>query len=565
MYNEKSYMRKKPTSIDGFIPRRNNSQLGEYHAGASSSKPVETPQLGRSDRGLSPSVEHGLRRSDVDDSLKNIDVEDNEPSKKRGLFGRAKKSKRTKKPLTRKQKITRTIIVLVIIAILAVAAFVLIKGLLATTAIFKGNIFDVFQNQPLKQDANGRSNILVFGTSEDDGPDHGGASLTDSIMVVSVNQKKKDAYMVSIPRDLYVQYGQACNSGYAGKVNEVYSCNFDHGKNEPAGADALRKMVGKVTGLDIQYYAHVNYTVVRQAVAAVGGVTVSIEGSGGAPGIMDSNFNWKCGEGSVGLAEQKRRCPPNGNFIEFKNGPANLNAEQALYLAQARGDRAYDAYGRPGSYGLVRGNFDRELNQQKIIRSLREKAASAGTLTNISKVTSLIDALGNNLRTNFETKEIRTVADLGSSIPTDKIKTINLNKDGEAVVTTGQVGAASIVRPVAGLYDYSGIASYIKKQLTSDPFIKEGATVAVLNGSGAAGVAQEEADKLTKAGFTVSSVDNAPAGSYGPVEIYQLSSDKKATRAKLQQVFGVSPREGRPPFTVSDGVDFVVIIGQQRP
>ncbi len=28
--------------------------------------------------------------------------------------------------------------------------------------------------------------------------------------------------MFSIPRDLYVKFGMACNSGYAGKINEYF-------------------------------------------------------------------------------------------------------------------------------------------------------------------------------------------------------------------------------------------------------------------------------------------------------------------------------------------------------
>ena len=51
------------------------------------------------------------------------------------------------------------------------------------------NPIDLFQNQPLKMDAHGRSNMLILGTTDDD-PDHPGATLTDSMMVLSVDQKK---------------------------------------------------------------------------------------------------------------------------------------------------------------------------------------------------------------------------------------------------------------------------------------------------------------------------------------------------------------------------------------
>ena len=81
------------------------------------------------------------------------------------------------------------------------------------------------QNQPLAKDANGRSNFVIFGTAEDDeGGEHGGANLTDSILVLSVDQAKKDAYMISLPRDLWVTYADTCTVGNQGKLNAAYYC-----------------------------------------------------------------------------------------------------------------------------------------------------------------------------------------------------------------------------------------------------------------------------------------------------------------------------------------------------
>ncbi|QQR51189.1 hypothetical protein IPF89_05585 [Candidatus Saccharibacteria bacterium] len=55
----------------------------------------------------------------------------------------------------------------------------------------------------------------------------------------------------------------------------------------------------------------------------------------------------------------KKNCPPNGHFIDYPNGPVTLDAEHALYLAQARGDVE--------NYGFEMSNFDREKNQQKLL------------------------------------------------------------------------------------------------------------------------------------------------------------------------------------------------------
>ena len=528
-------MKKQQPSIDGFVPRRAGTLLGE------SKRPIGQPRplVGRVEKTDSDQIRPSgqLARTEIDESLRQIDDEAAAPQPKKRRFGRRRKNV-SKSPSKRKKIIKRVAILLVVILI-AIVGYVGIKAFLASNSVFKGNPFDIFQNQPLKKDANGRSNILVFGTSEDD-PDHGGANLTDSIMVVSIDQDKKNAYMVSVPRDLYVDYGETCPEGYQGKINSMYDCFSDSENDEAAGATALKNKVGDVLGLDIQYYAHLNYTVVRDAVNAVGGVDVKIESSD-PRGILDRNFDWKCGY----------QC----YFVNYKNGEtAHLDGEHALALARARN--------ASGGYGLPGGNFDREKNQQKIIKALREKASSAGTLTNIGKVTGLIDAFGNNLKTNFETKEIRTLMSLGSDIPSDSIQSISLVEDGEELVTTGNIGGASIVRPVAGLYDYSQIKLYVNKKLNSNAVSREGASVVVLNGSGVTGVGQQQADKLEAKGFAISAVDTAPEGTYAAVEIYQIGEGNTATKAKLAELYSVTVKTSAPPATVAEGTKFVVIFGK---
>ncbi|MDB5177885.1 MAG: cell envelope-related function transcriptional attenuator, LytR/CpsA family protein nonfunctional [Candidatus Saccharibacteria bacterium] len=530
-------MKKQSTSsVDGFVPRRSGKILGESQQPIGTKRPeVGVPLPGDDRQSMRRSSQ--VVRGDIDNSLKMIDEEEDQAPKKRRFFGK----RRSKKPASSKKKLIKRIILALLIIILLIGGYVGIKALLASGSIFKGNPFDIFLSQPLKKDENGRSNILVFGTSEDDGPDHGGANLTDSIMVVSIDQTNKNAYMVSVPRDLYVDYGETCPEGYKGKINSLYDCYSNGEENEEAGANALKDKVGSVLGLDVQYYAHLNYTVVRDAVNAVGGVDVKIE-SDDPRGILDRNFDWMCNF--------------NCYYVKYANGEvAHLDGAHALALARARN--------AAGGYGLPGGNFDREKNQQKIVKALREKAVSAGTLTNVGKVTGLIDALGNNLKTNFETKEIRTLMSLGTDIPSESIQSISLVADGEELVTTGNVGGASIVQPIAGLYDYSDIQAYVQKKLTSNAITKEGAKIVVLNASQVSGVGQAQADKLTAKGFTIAAVDNAPAGTYDRVEIYQIGKGMTATSAKLKEIYSVKTiKTSAPPIAVDETTDFVVIIGQ---
>lgn len=519
-------MAKQPSSIDGFVPRRAHREVGSA-APEDRTLPSLKPAASEPAR---PKV--GVSRSEIDDSLKQID----EPE--RDLKGRVKKSP---EQIARRKKIIKRVLIGLLVVVLAIGGFVAVKAIIAGSKAFRGSLFDFVQKAPLKMDQNGRSNILIVGTSEDnEGGTHPGGTLTDTIMVMSIDQNKKNAYMVSMPRDMWVKLDTPCDVGYESKINAVYMCASDDGKNEEAGMSAMRKKVGEVFGLDLQYYVHVNTTVVKDAVDAVGGITVKVE-SEDPRGIYDPNFDWQC----------NRQC----NMVKYSNGQvAQMDGAHALAFSRARNAQ--------GGYGLPNGNFDREKNQQKVLRALQEKAISAGTLTNIGKVTSLIDAFGNNLRTNFEVKEIRTLADLGQVVKGDKLQSINLTKEGEAVVMNGNAGGQSIVQPVDGLYDYSAIQKYIAKQLSSDAVTKEAAAIAVLNGSGVAGVAQAEADKLESKGMTVGLIDNAPAGEYGKATIYQIGDGNPATKARLEKTYGVKITPGDPPVLVGETTKFVVIVGQ---
>lgn len=528
-------------SIDGFAPRRSSAPQGGLSRESIDMPPMRSVaqrrKLGQVERPIATpdasrtqAAKGGLSRSEIDESLKGIDV----PEKPGG--------QRRKGRLSGKQikKIIKWVIILIFVIGIGVAAYVGFKALMASKNIFKGNVFDIVQSKPLQMDENGRSNIVVFGTAEDDeGGTHEGGNLTDSLMVISLDQKKKDVFMLSIPRDLWVQYAETCTVGNQGKINATYFCASDDGANEEAGATALKQKMGDVTGLDMHYYVHLNFTAVIELVDAVGGVDVTIE-SDDPRGILDRNFDWKCGY----------RC----YYVNYKNGQqVHLDGEHALALARARN--------ASGGYGLANGNFDREKNQQKIIKALQQKAVSVGTLTNIGKVTGIIDALGRNLRTNFEVSEVRTLMDVGQKMKPESMFSLTLASEDAPLVTTGSYSGQSIVRPIAGLLDYSDIHAYVRQNVSSDPVTREKASVAVLNGSGVAGAAQEEATKLEEQNFIIGEVGNAPEGDYGKVTIYQIDQSKTATAAKLKKIYGVKVLTTAPPVAVTGDTAFVVIVG----
>ena len=473
-----------------------------------------------------------------------LNLDDEQPGKAgAGVAGKGKGGKKDKKrggvrKKWSRKKITITIVSVLVAILLIVGGYFIYKFLNTGAKIFQGNVIGALfdQGQPLKEDKNGRSNIVLFGTSEDD-PGHPGGDLTDSIMVLSVDQDKKDAFVVSIPRDFHVQYGQPCVSGYQGKINVVYSCNKE--KGEDAAAGALRNKLGEVLGLDIQYFAHTNYTVLREAVDAVGGITVNIE-SDDPRGILDRNFDWEC----------QYKC----YYVKYPNGPVNLDGKHALALARARGDVA-------PTYGLSRSNPDRQDNQRKILIALKDKASSAGTLANPVAVNNLLDTLGNNLRTNFQANEIKTLVELGKNVNTDAITSFSLENEIKPLATAGCF--AGNICPNAGNYNYAAIQEAMTALSTGNKASLEYASIAVLNASGTPGLAQTQADKITAQKLTVSNVGNAPAAlGDKAITFYDMTGKKPETLKKLKQILGVEVTSGKPAGVTSNA-DFVVIVGKQ--
>lgn len=533
--------RTKVTNTDGFVirPRPSGAQPGrpmldnqrlpdQFLVDPSKTHPLEGP--GAASRSV-------ITASDA----RHKDSLDLDLSLDEKITAKGKPEKRSKRRIPVRKIVKWALIALVIIG-LAVGGYFAYKFFITGNKIFQGNLVNAVFAPPkeLKMDANGRTNVIIFGTSEDD-PGHDGADLTDSMMLVSADQKKKEAFLVSIPRDLYVDYKRTCLAGNRGKINALYSCASNGGKDEQAGQEALRQKVGEVFGLDVQYAVHLNYTALREAVDAVGGITVTID-SKDPRGILDRNFDWDCPKGLY-------TC----NNVKYKNGPVDLNGKQALYLARARGANG-------DTYGLGQANFDREGYQRKILIALLQKAASAGTLANPVTVNNLLNTLGNNVRTNFDAEEIKTLVKLGQEVKPENILSLVLN---EGLVINGFADNQSIVQPAKGLYNYADLQAAVLAYATGDFASIEKATIDVLNASDQVGVGKIKADEITANKLIVDYIGDAPNSlNTAPIQVFDLTKENPGTRKKLGDLFKVTVQDGAPAGVTSTS-DFVVIVGTQ--
>jgi LCP family protein required for cell wall assembly len=406
------------------------------------SKPVEQPKKTVSvDDFLAPvgtfdfdSESGQLKESDEPIKKQAYDELDKKTAKK--MQKQAKKNHRLKKKKSKVKTIIVTIILLIIVVALAGGLWLCLWGndIIMKITGGKSDLFSAIgvltsdTYEPLKMDENGRTNILIFGTSGynmegDEGFGvHDGAQLADSIMAFSVDQNAGDIAMISLPRDLKAP--TACTG--TGKINETYWCHNQSGDNEQAGAQALMNDVSDILGLDFQYFVHVNWGSLVQIVDILGGITITLD-----EGIYD--YDWTGAVYDPGVAY-------------------TIDGAEALGVARAR-------------HGTVGGDFSRGNNQQKLLIAIKERIYEKNL--SLTDMMSLAGTLGDNLRSSLSLEEIKTAAHLTFDFDFNSIRQIPLVDYDEGIYyfKTANINNISYVIPSAGVGNYYAINNYVAENI----------------------------------------------------------------------------------------------------
>lgn len=442
-----------------------------------------------------------------------------------------------------KSKFTRKRVVLFFVAVLLLAVGWLgWKFVYNTHRLFGGSVFDILSSTKLKGESEGRVNILLAGNSADD-VGHQGATLTDSIMILSIDTKNNTGFMLSVPRDLYVRipdHGrQKINTAYPTGEND----NFNENGYAKGGMGLLQQVIKENLGVSTHYYALVNYNALRDAVNSVGGIDITIKSSD-KRGLYDPSRDWTNG----------------GVLVKLSNGKHHLNGQQALNLARARGD----AY---GSYGFAASDFTRTEHQRQIILALRSKATSAGVLTNPIRLGSLFDSVGSNVETDLELGHVRRLYDLTKNIDGNGIQSVGLNDaDGQNLLKNYRTprGESALI-PAAGVSDFSDIQRYIRRLMSTNQLVRENADVVVLNGTTKVGLAARESDLLKNKSITVTAIADADNEDYGTTKIIDVTGGKMpATLQALKKAYAGATVTASNPFGGKYDADFIVILGADR-
>ena len=216
-------------------------------------------------------------------------------------------------------------------------------------------------------------------------------SRSDVNIIMTVNQETKKILLTTTPRDAYVPIADGGNNQndkltHAG----IY------------GVDASIHTLENLYGIDLNYYARLNFTSFLKLIDLLGGVDVN----------NDQEFT-----------------SLHGNY-HFPVGNVHLDSEQALGFVRER-------------YSLANGDGDRGRNQQKVISAIVQKLTSAEALKNFDDI---MQSLQDSVQTNMppETMVSLVNAQLASG---GKYTVITRDLKG-----TGRIDLPSYAMPDSNLY-----------------------------------------------------------------------------------------------------------------
>ena len=228
-------------------------------------------------------------------------------------------------------------------------------------------------------------------------------SRSDVNIIMTVNMNTHKILLTTTPRDAYVKIPD----GGADQYDKLTHAGI-------YGVETSEKTLENLYGINIDYYARINFTSFLKLIDQLGGVTVH----------NDQAFTSLHGK------------------FDFPVGDIQMNSEQALGFVRER-------------YSLDGGDNDRGKNQEKVISAIVNKLAS---LKSVSNFTSIVNNLQDSVQTNMSLDTINALAntqlDSGSKFTVTS----------QAVTGTGSTGQlTSYAMPNSSLYmmklDDSSVAS----------------------------------------------------------------------------------------------------------
>jgi polyisoprenyl-teichoic acid--peptidoglycan teichoic acid transferase len=198
--------------------------------------------------------------------------------------------------------------------------------------------------------------VLFIGVDDSKSRNFKSDTRSDALILATFNAKDKSVKMVSIPRDSYVYI--PCEDKYD-KITHAHAYG---------GVKCTVESVESLFDIHIDYYVKMNFYAFIDVVDALGGIKVEVP------------YDIK-----------EKDSEDHHNAIVLKKGVQTLNGEEALALARTR---------------KKDNDIERGKRQQQILKAILEKASKASSIT---KYDDVIEAIGDNMKTNFTFDQMKSL------------------------------------------------------------------------------------------------------------------------------------------------------------
>jgi polyisoprenyl-teichoic acid--peptidoglycan teichoic acid transferase len=312
------------------------------------------------------------------------------------------------------------------------------------------------------------TNIILLGT---DRRTEDSAWRTDSMIVVSVEAEQNRVYLLSVPRDLWVDI-----PGHG--ADRINTADFWGEAAEPGGgAELVKRVLEESLGIPIQHFVRIDFQGFVDVIDAIGGVEIDVH----------------CPVPDIGL----------------EPGIHQMDGKQALRYARSR---------------MGTSDFDRSRRQREILVALWEKGKSMDA---IPRLPALWRAMGTTFETDLSLGEVLSLAYVGVQLKADQVLT--------EAIGPGQVDdwitpmGAEVLLPRRGEIDVL-LKEFYNSNGTPGGDAANLTKVRVLNGSWRRQAEQLASRDLRRAGFKVIGKGLADSQDYPQSQVIFYGIDAEIAR-----------------------------------
>jgi len=384
-------------------------------------------------------------------------------------------------------------------------------------------------------DGKSRVNILLLGLDTSDtstSADRTGPARSDTMILVTIDPLSQTIGALSIRRDLLVNIPEGV--GYK-KINTAYY--YGEAWNLPSGGPGLAvETVEQFLGININYYAVVDFNSFEKLIDEIGGVKVTF--------TTALTADWK------------------GNSMPFtiQPGTYTLPGSFALAYARCREDCGDDL-----------GDVGRGSRQMEVIQAIRNRVLQFNMLpTLITKAPALYNDISAGVKTNMSLDQAMQLATLMMQIPKDNMTTYNMDytdaSDANAIIDNSYqavlVPNMDAIRKLRDqMFASQGSAAAPLALGTSDALTlaqKENARIALLNGTMSGNLADTTSTFLKGKGLNVVSTGNSDSNTYSSIIV---SGDTPYTVAYLANLMQIPESHITNHFDPNAAADVTVYLG----